>query len=568
MQFLYPNVLFLMLIPTFVLFFFIISKKSKFEKIFNQDILNKLLISNSNLTKKSRNILLFIALIFMVIALSRPVSNKKEQNINQELVPLVIAIDTSKSMLAQDVYPNRLTMAKNKILRLIKSPNELSIGVLIFAKSSFILSPLTNDFTSLKFLIENFDYNLDINDGSNIYSALEASNKLLKDYKSKNILFLTDGGNSDEYKEEIEYANKNNLNVYTITIGTDAPTPIPSKDGYLKNKNGDIAMVKINQKIKELSLKTNGGYTNFTVNSDDINSIVNDISSKTNKINMKLKKQKTYTELFYYPLGLALFILLLAFSSLPTKKSVIKIFILIILINNQNIKASILDFNTIKDATKAYENKDYKTSSNKFKDFINTSEGKYNFANSLYQEKKYQSALNMYKDITTSDEELEFKKLHNMGNSYVKLNDLENAKKMYEKALKIKDDKQTKENLDIVNEALKKRENKDKEENEKDNQKQNQQNQNKQNKKDSDKKENEKKQENDKSAKKEQTNKNEKDLKNKDKKAKNASQIKEDILSKKEEKKWLNLLENQKTPVLLKKVETKNSSKNSSSSPW
>jgi len=568
MQFLYPNVLFLMLIPTFVLFFFIISKKSKFEKIFNQDILNKLLISNSNLTKKSRNILLFLALFFMVIALSRPVSHEKEQNINQELVPLVIAIDTSKSMLAQDVYPNRLTMAKNKILRLIKSPNQLSIGVLIFAKSSFILSPLTNDFTSLKFLIENFDYNLDINDGSNIYSALEASNKLLKDYKSKNILFLTDGGNSDEYKEEIEYANKNNLNVYTITIGTDAPTPIPSKDGYLKNKNGDIAMVKINQKIKELSLKTNGGYTNFTVNSDDINSIVNDISSKTNKINMKLKKQKTYTELFYYPLGLALFILLLAFSSLPTKKSVIKIFILIILINNQNIKASILDFNTIKDATKAYENKDYKTSSNKFKDFINTSEGKYNFANSLYQEKKYQSALNMYKDITTSYEELEFKKLHNMGNSYVKLNDLENAKKMYEKALKIKDDKQTKENLDIVNEALKKRENKDKEENKKDNQNQNQQNQKQQNEKDSNKKENEKKQENDKSAKKEQTNKNEKDLKNKDKKAENASQIKEDILSKKEEKKWLNLLENQKTPVLLKKVETKNSSKNSSSSPW
>ncbi|WP_428026969.1 vWA domain-containing protein [Arcobacter sp.] len=562
MQFLYPNVLFFMLIPILILFFLIITQKSKFEKIFDQNIINKLLISNSNLTKKSRNIILFLSLVFMVIALSRPVTNEKEQNIEQELVPVIFAIDASKSMLAQDVYPNRLTMAKNKILNLIKTPNELSIGVLIFGESSFILSPLTNDFSSLNFLIENFDYNLNINDGSNIFSALEASNKLLKNYKSKNVIFLTDGGNNDSFDEETDYANKNNLNVYTITIANTTPTPIPTKNGYLNDKNGNIVMVKLNENIKSLSLNTKGGYTNYTVNNDDINSIINDISNKTKKTLVELKKQKTYTELFYYPLGFAIFLMLISFSSLPSYKSVLKLSLLLIFFQNINLEASILDFNEIKDATNAYNNKDFKTASNKFKDFINTQEGKYNFANSLYEEKKYQSALDMYKDITTSNENLEFKKLHNMGNTYVKLNDLENAKKMYEKALKIKDDKQTKENLEIVKNALKKNnqnqnDNKNKNNDNKKNDTQKQNNENKEN----DTKE---RVDNEKQNKQDDLNKKEKS----EEKEASQSKISDEILSKKEEKKWLDLLENKKIPILLKKVETKNNSKDNSSSPW
>ncbi|RXJ79479.1 VWA domain-containing protein [Arcobacter sp. F2176] len=556
MQFLYPNVLFLMLIPSLILFFLIITQKSKFEKIFDQDVLNRLAIPNSNLTKKSRNILLFIALIFMVIALARPVTNEKEQNIKQEVIPVVVAIDASKSMLAQDVLPSRLKMAKKKVLDLIKSPNQLSIGVIIFGQSSFILSPLTNDFTSLNFLLQNFDYDLNINNGSNIFSALEASNKLLKNYKSKNIILLTDGGNEGDYKKEIEYANKNNQNIYIITIATNKPTPIPLKDGYENDKDGNIAMVKLNESIKKLSLNTNGGYTNYTLNDDDINSIISDITKKANKINMQIKKQKTYTELFYYPLCLALILLLIAFSSLPNIKSIVKLSIIIFLFQNINLQASLLDFNTIKDATKAYNEQDYETASNKFKDFINTNEGKYDFANSLYKEKKYKSALDTYKDITTSNEELEFKKLHNMGNTYVKLNDLENAKKMYEKALKIKEDKETKENLEIVKNAMKNKDNKDKKENQNDKNDKNDKNTKQNNEKDKQNKEK-------KGDKSNQENKNKKD-----KKESNQTKIKEDLLSNKEEKKWLNLLKNQKTPILLKKVETKNNSENSSSSPW
>lgn len=542
MQFLYQNVLFLMLVPIIILIFLIATNKSKFEQLFDKNIISKLSIKNKYLTKTTRNTLLFIALILMIIALARPVINPKEQNITQEVTPLVIAIDVSKSMLAQDIYPSRLEMAKNKIKTLISEHSNMAVGIVIFAKSSFILSPLSYDFTSLKFIINNFDYKVNIDDGSNILDALEASNKLLKDYPNKNILLLTDGGNKKSYEKEIEYAKNHNIAIYTLGLATSNPTPIPNNNGFLTNKNGEIVTVSLNKAIKDLSLKTKGGYINFTLNASDINSIIDDINKKSEKTKLKSRKYKVYTELFYYPLALAIFILLIAFSSMPKIKKLSFLILSCIIFENKSY-ASILDFKNIEEATNAYKNKNYKKSSNEFKEFIKKPEGKYDFANSLYKEGKYKSALKMYSDIETNNDNLEFKKLHNMGNSYVKLNDLENAKKMYERALKIKYDKETKENLDMVKEALKKKQNK-----------QNKSNQNNQNKKNQDKKKNEQ---------------NKPKEENKQTKKENQPQkVNKNSISNKEEKKWMELLQNEKTPILLRKHNGKKENQENLISPW
>ncbi len=567
MQFLYQNVLYLMLVPIIILIFLIASNKSKFEQVFNEEIISKLSIKNKYLTKSSRNILLFIALILMTIALARPVINPKEQNITQEVIPLVIAIDVSKSMLAQDIYPNRLEMAKNKIIELINKPNNLAIGITIFAKSSFVLSPLTYDFTSLKFIINNFDYKLNIDDGSNILDVLEASNKLLKDSPSKNIILLSDGGNKKDYNKEIEFANKNNITVYTLALATNKPTPIPSaNNSYLTNKNGEIVTVSLNEAIKELSLKTKGGYINYTLNNSDINSIIADILSNSSKINQESQKYKIYTELFYYPLGLAIFILLLAFSSVP-KLKFFSFFALTIFLTNDKSYASILDFKTIDEANIAYKNKEYEKASNSFSNFLEKNEGKYNYGNALYKQGKYKDALKNFSDIETTNDDLEFKKLHNMGNSYVKLNDLENAKKMYEKALKIKNDKETKENLDLINKELDKKKNKESSKN-KENQKSNdEKNSNEKNKKDDNQKENSDNQKENQQNSENRNNQDNKEEKSENKENKDKS-INENIISNKEEKKWMELLENGKAPILLRKNNGKEENQDNLVSPW
>ncbi len=560
--------------------FLIISNKDSFQKHFSQDILEKLSVSNKYMGKTTRNILFFISLILMTIALARPVMNEKEQSFKQEVASIVIAIDVSRSMLANDVYPNRLVMAKQKLLNIINESKQNALAVILFAKSSFILSPVTQDFNSLKILVENLNTGMNFDNGSNIFSTLEATNKLLKDYENKNLLLLTDGGNATSYEKEIEYANEHKINVYTIAVATNKASAIKLDDGkFLTKDDGSIVTVSLNENIKKLSLNTNGGYIHYSIDNNDLKQILNDIEQKSVKKQLESKKFKTYTELFYYPLGLAILILFIAFSSLPRflSKNVVKTIVLsLIFISSNDLKALEFDFETIEKANKAYENKNFKEASKNFDKVLNTPEARYNYANSLYKEKKYKEALMQYKNVITSNKNLEYKKLHNMGNSYVKLNDLENAKKMYENALKIKADKETRENLEKVQDILdkiKKQQNKNQENQEnqnnkdkKDKKEQKQEKQEKQEKQNKDKKEEKNKEqnnkeENSKDKQNQQDNNDNKKEENREKQSQKPEQ-----LSDLEEKKWLERLENKKSPVLLKKVKTKN--EDTSSNPW
>ena len=554
MNFVYYKVLFLMLIPSFILMYFILTKQNKLENYFSKTALNKLSISNQYFSNKTRNIILFLSLIFMIIALARPVTNEKINNSETSLTPIIIAIDVSKSMKAVDLFPNRLEFAKQKLLNILDNSKTEAIGVILFAKSSFLLSPVTEDFNSLKILIKNLDTGINFDNGTNIYSTLETTNKLLKNYSNKNLLLLTDGGDKENFDEEINFANKNGIKIYTLALATSNGSAIKEENGnYLTTKDGKIVNVKLNSKIKDLSLKTDGGYIEYSLDNKDIEQILDDINSKSNKEKFEERKYKTYTELFYYPLAIAIFLLLIAFSSMPTlKRTKLPIFILFFnfnFTNSQLIASSIFDFKTIKEANKAYENEDYNKASKEFEKLDSNEFRDYNLANSLYKENKFKEAIDIYKNIKTSSNDLEFKKLHNLGNAYAKNSDFQNAVDSYEKALKLKNDSTTKENLQLVKKLLDNKKDDNKNQNKQDEQKNNKENQKQEeNKEDSSPKdENKTKKQNQKNLKNEQL------------------EQKEEI-SNFEEEKWLKELENQKTNSMLKKMES--SKDDSISNPW
>ncbi len=554
MNFVYYKVLFLMLIPSFILMYFILTKQNKLENYFSKTALNKLSISNQYFSNKTRNIILFLSLIFMIIALARPVTNEKINNSETSLTPIIIAIDVSKSMKAVDLFPNRLEFAKQKLLNILDNSKTEAIGVILFAKSSFLLSPVTEDFNSLKILIKNLDTGINFDNGTNIYSTLETTNKLLKNYSNKNLLLLTDGGDKENFDEEINFANKNGIKIYTLALATSNGSAIKEENGnYLTTKDGKIVNVKLNSKIKDLSLKTDGGYIEYSLDNKDIEQILDDINSKSNKEKFEERKYKTYTELFYYPLAIAIFLLLIAFSSMPSlKRTKLPIFILFFTFNftnSQLIASSIFDFKTIKEANKAYENQDYNKALKEFEKLDSNEFRDYNLANSLYKENKFKEAIDIYKNIKTSSNDLEFKKLHNLGNAYAKNSDFQNAVDSYEKALKLKNDSTTKENLQLVKKLLDNKKDDNKNQNKQDEQKNNKENQKQEeNKEDSSQKDENK-------AKKQ----NQKNLKNEQ------LEQKEEI-SNFEEEKWLKELENQKTNSMLKKMES--SKDNSISNPW
>jgi Ca-activated chloride channel family protein len=548
----------------------IIKKKNSFDKYFSKEVLEKLSVSSQYFSNKVRNTILFISLLLMILALARPVTNEKVHDSKQQLNAVIIAIDVSKSMMANDIYPNRLEFAKKKLLDIIELSKNNALGVILFAKSSFILSPVTQDFTSLRILIENLDTGINFDNGTNIYSTLETTNKLLKDYKSKNLILLSDGADKKEFKEEIEFANKNNINIYTIATATEKGSAIKLKDGnYLVDRAGNIVTVSLNENIKSLSLETNGGYINYSLSANDITQILTEINSKSQKQEFEEKRFKTYTELFYYPLSLSLVFLLLAFSSLPkvglkNKKTILSIFAVIMSLNLNQVNASVFDFKTIEEADTAYKAEDYKKAIKNYSNIPQNEQAKYNLANSLYKDGKFKEAIEKFNTIESDDKELNFQKLHNIGNSYVNTKDLQKAKAAYENALKLKNDKETKENLDLVNKALKKNEKKQ-EDKKKDKKKSDEKKDSKEN-KPSDKKEKQDKEKE--SNKKEQENKKDEAKKAEEKKEEQkATAPKQNEISDLEEKKWLKQLENQKTNSLMKKMKSTKDN-NNSSNPW
>lgn len=558
-----------MLIPAFILMFFIITKKNSFDKYFSKEVLEKLSVSNQYFSNKARNITLFMSLIFMIIALARPVADEKVHESKQELNAVVIAIDVSKSMLANDIYPNRLEFAKKKLLDIIEQSKTNALGVILFAKSSFLLSPITQDFTSLKILVENLDTGINFDNGTNIYSTLETTEKLLKDFKNRNLILLSDGADKKDFSEEIEFAKKKNINIYTIATATTKGSAIKLRDGnYLVDKNGNIITVKLNENIKKLSLETNGAYINYSLDSNDITQILKEINSKSKKQEFEEKRFKTYTELFYYPLGFGIFLLLIAFSSLPklmlkSKKNIVSILLLAFCLNNEKLNAISFDFQTIEEANKAYNEQNYNKAANAYESVKKSEEASYNLANSLYKEGKFKEAINEYKNIQSDNKDLNYQKLHNLGNSYVKAKNLQEAKKTYEEALKIKNDKQTKENLDLVNKALEKEKQKNKgDKNKKEDKKKEQDKDKKDSKKDDS--ENKEKQ---KDKKQKEQDKDSKAKENDKKKEKSNPNKKQNEISDLEEQKWLKQLENQKTNSLMKKMESKKEDSNSQN-PW
>ena len=537
-----------MLIPTLFLMYLIITKKDPLENHFSKKALTKLSISNQYFTNKTRNIILFLSLIFMIIALARPVTNEQIQNIESNLNPLIIAIDVSKSMKATDLYPNRLEFAKKKLLNILDSSKSEAIGLVLFAKSSFLLSAVSQDFNSLKILINNLDSGVNFDNGTNIFSTLETTKKLLRNYSNKNLLLLTDGGDEENFDSEIKFANENNINIYILALATQKGSPIKEENGnFLVDENKNIVNVKLNGAIKDLALKTNGGYIDFTLDNSDINQILDDINLKSKKELINQKNYKTYTELFYYPLAIGIFLLFMAFSSLPSfsKNKIFSSIIVICLAQLPLFSSSILDFKTIKDANTAYENNQFQEASKEFSKLDSNAQRDYDLANSYYKSNDYDKAIDLYKNINSSSKDLEFKKLHNLGNAYAKKEDFQNAINSYEEALKIQNDPKTRENLELVKKIL----------NDKKEQNNNQQNGQKQENKEEKQNEQEKKNQQSENSKAEN-----KENKKEESKISNENSY--------EEEKWLKQIENQKTNSLLKKMDSQNASPYQNNKPW
>jgi Ca-activated chloride channel family protein len=464
MTFLHPEFLYYMLPPLFILFGLLLTQKEAHGDYFSQEVMDRLRVSANTLTQRARNALFLLMGFFIIMALAQPVIKEGKVEIKAKSADIMIALDISDSMLAGDVYPNRLESAKQKVLTLLDSaPNE-RIGIAAFAKNSYLVSPLSFDTASVAFLLRGLDTSSITEKGTDFLSMLEIVGKTQKSKEKKLLLVLSDGGDKGDFRDEIELAKKNGIKVFVLGMGTKQGAPIKLQDGTFIKHNGEIIISKINEDIAQLATKTGGVYIENTTSSNDIKTMLQEIMSMSEEKELKSQEIEKNRPLFYYPLGMALLILLIATSSfykktLSAKNSIFALFFL--LFSNQHVEAGILDFMDLNKAKEAYESGDYEASAKLYEEYANKSkngESYYNGANAYYKQKKYKEAIESYKRATFEDDGNRAKNYSNLGNAYVKDGDLQKAVESYEESLKIKEDKETRENLKEVEKFLQKQE--------------------------------------------------------------------------------------------------------------
>lgn len=262
----------------------------------------------------------WFSILLILIALARPLLGKGEERVQRKGMDVVIAVDTSASMLAEDFLPNRLQKAKQELVDLLEQMAGNRVGLIAFSGDVATLCPLTFDVAALKIYLEILDIELIGHQGTAIGKVIKQALTLFDQGKSsgKAIILLTDG--EDQETGPLEAALKahdKGIHIYTIGIGALSPEPIPVFDesgkrvGHKRNLKGEVILTKLNEGIlQEIAGKTGGKYFRATSGGMEIKEIFKEVNRlERGELGEAVVTQ--YEERFQGPLLMAIFLIIL-----------------------------------------------------------------------------------------------------------------------------------------------------------------------------------------------------------------------------------------------------------------
>lgn len=314
-----PQLLLLLMValPLVILLF---RHKKQVQKVFAPDVLDHLTQRTRRLPAWMRSTLLILGFALMVVALARPVEDRGEISVSKSTIDLIAAFDISRSMYANDVYPHRLALAKRKFETFLGDVNETRVGVIGFSSRAFMVSPITEDFATLRYLLNNMNTESISLRGTSIMNALEQTETLLNDSEKKALLLFTDGGDQSDFSKEISYAKSHNIVPFVYNIGTEKGGVIETEAGALTDRGGNIVVVRRNDAIRSLALKSGGAYLPHPMKHDDIGALADAIKARFEAKDEKEETIKDVRQLFIYPLSAATVLLFLGLYGLPGRR--------------------------------------------------------------------------------------------------------------------------------------------------------------------------------------------------------------------------------------------------------
>ncbi len=329
MAFTHPEAfrLFILFPALFMILVFSLRRNKRDRLRFAESELYRALTRSMSLHKRRlRSFSLGFGSLFLVLALTGPRFGTKTEIVTRMGVDIVIALDTSYSMLAEDVRPNRLLQAKYEIGRLIDNLQGDRVALVAFAGDAIIQCPLTADYNTARTFLDYIDIGIVPVQGTNLELAINRSIELFErgsgaENDSRLIILVTDGESiTGDPVSSTRRAGRNNIRIFTIGMGTSGGEiiPIRNEDGaiedYKKDSKGNVVKTRLDEKtLIEIAEKSDGSYLR-TVNGEvNIQEIIDELGSM-HKTDIHERKISRLKERYQIPLGIALFFLIIWYS--------------------------------------------------------------------------------------------------------------------------------------------------------------------------------------------------------------------------------------------------------------
>ena len=473
-------------IPIMVLFYFLLTgwKRNAMKKIGDPPLVKQLIQGFSTKLFAAKFILVVLAFSLCAFAVADLVKPEGTQKINRKGIDVMIALDVSKSMLAQDIKPNRLERAKQLISKIIDKLGDDKIGIVVFAGRAYLQMPLTTDHSAAKMYLASASTDNVPTQGTVISQALKMSYAAFnsKEKKYRSIILISDGEDHDEdaIKVTKELADEGVM-VNTVGIGSPGGAPIMDYETkeLMKDENGNTVVSKLNEEeLKTIAQNGNGIYQLFS-SADEAADNINNKLSTIGQTTLTGSSFGVYKNYFWYFL-VAAFIILLIENFLPEKimnrsKKGLPVILLFLFATlsmsrsfSQSVKKEIIKGND------AYKKKQYNEAAGAYQNALKKSPDAtayYNLGNALYKTDKLDDALKSYDNTVQNSKTYPLKEnaYYNGGVVLQKQKKIPECIKAYKNALKIDpNDEEARQNLERALQQQKQQQKQDQKDNKQD----------------------------------------------------------------------------------------------------
>jgi Ca-activated chloride channel family protein len=307
-----------LLIPALIVFFVMVFrwKRKALSRFGNLLLLEQLTPTYSRKRSVWKIVLVLAAVSFMILALARPQLGTALEEVKRKGVDVIVAIDVSESMNAQDIAPSRLDKARHEVSTLIDKLEGDRIGLIAFAGEAFVQCPLTLDYGAAKIFLDVLGPNLIPTPGTDVAKAIQMAIKSFEstERQHKVLVLITDGEHHGEDVMTVaEEAEREGLVIYTVGIGSaqGVPIPVEAQGGFKKSKRDEVVITKLDElTLEKIALQTGGKYYRASSSEAELDRIYEEIANMEKKELASLKFSQ-YEERFQYVLAIAFVLLVI-----------------------------------------------------------------------------------------------------------------------------------------------------------------------------------------------------------------------------------------------------------------